>query len=188
MGGETSKRAILDKLDSPAWGETPRGPSGRFFGVLLAVLHELDPHAFKSEVDRLQSNALHPLHRRTLLFLKARSTDEPVGYVTQDIPVYVASEVEDPSNVVRMLTQWTETKGIDLQHVTRIDVIADDGEQDYLGKYSLYFSGIILVWPKHTKSKTISWLHSMRAEHTFYHEIGHHVCGDLECGSVVEQE
>lgn len=49
-GGEASKTAVLEKLYSTSWSENPRGPSNKYFGVLLAALHELGAEAFKSEV------------------------------------------------------------------------------------------------------------------------------------------
>lgn len=187
-GGEASTKAVLDKLDSPAWADNPRGPSGEYFGVLLAALHEIDPEVFETELERLQRSKLHALHRKTLRLLQARLFDIPMGSVAQDIPVYIAQDVEGPEDVLAALSKWAQTKAIDLQDVTRIDVIAEDGQQDYLGKYSLYFSAIILVWPKQEPGRIASWLKIRRAEHTFYHEVGHHLCGHLEGGSVTKQE
>ena len=187
-GGDASKAALLEKLDSTSWSEKPRGPSAEYFGVLLAALHELDPEAFKPELDRLQNTTLHPLHRKTLRLLQAREADSPVGHVSQNIPVYVAGSVDGRPNVLDVLCKWTQTKGLNLENVTRIDVIKGHDQQDYLGKYSLYFSGIILVWPEASQSRLVSWLLARRAEHTFYHEVGHHISGHLEGGSVAKQE
>ena len=187
-GGDAETRAVLEKLDSPAWECKPRGPSGTYFGVLLAVLHELDPEAFRSEVKRLQAIALHPLHRKTLEVLQSRVYDLPIGNIAQNTPVYVSEDINERRQPLDALIEWSKTEGLDLEQVTRVDVIAEDSQQDYLGKYSLYFSGIILVWPEQSKSRLVSWLQELRAEHTFYHEVGHHISGHLEGGSVAEQE
>ena len=58
-GGAASVPAVLDKLDSEAWTENPRGPRARYFGVLLALLDELDPAVFARELERLQAGELH---------------------------------------------------------------------------------------------------------------------------------
>lgn len=187
-GGETSTAAVLDKLDSTSWEQTPRGPSGLYFGILLAALHELNPKVYKTEIEKLQTSKLHALHRKTLSLLQARASDHPVGNVAGSIPVYVAENVTEKQAVLKALTKWSQTVGHSLENVTRIDVIAEDGQQDYLGRYSLYFSGIILVWPNPSPSRLMSWLLARRAEHTFYHEVGHHISGHLEGGSVAEQE
>jgi hypothetical protein len=188
IGGNTSTHAILDKLDSASWAQAPRGPSAEYFGILLAALHEIDPEAFSSEIERLQRGTLHPMHRKTLEILRSRMSDHPVGHVSRGIPVYVSATVANQHVVFESIRNWTRTNGLSLKDVTRIDIIAEDGQQDYLGRYSLYFSGIILVWPEKSPSRLVSWLLDLRAEHTFYHEVGHHVSGHLEGGSVDEQE
>lgn len=188
QGGQTSTIQIRNKLSSSAWAENPRGPLARYFGVLLAILDELDPSAFEQEVSRLRKSKLHPLHLKTLNMLAQRILEEPATYVASGIPVYVASGIADRSLVVKNIEGWSKTKGLSLDNVTRIDVITRSPELEYLGKCNLFFSGIILTWPVTPASGIKLWWRRLDAEFTFYHEVGHHVSGHVEGGQVVEQE
>lgn len=186
--GANSVAEIQDKLASSAWAENPRGPLSKYLGVLLAILDELDTSAFEKEVARLRKSKLHPMHIKTLDILSQRILEKPAAHVAGAIPVFVASDIADRSVVVRSIEGWSKTKGLSLENVTRIDVIARHPELDYLGKYNLFFSGIILTWPANSASGVKLWWRRLDAEFTFYHEVGHHVCGHVEGGQVAEQE
>lgn len=186
--GTNSVIQIQNKLKSSAWADNPRGPLARYFGVLLSILDELDASAFEEEVSRLRKSKLHPMHIKTLDILSERILEEPATHVADGIPVFVASEITDRSVVVRNIEGWSQTKGLSLNNVTRIDVIARRQELDYLGQYNLFFSGIILTWPINSASGVKLWWWRLDAEFTFYHEVGHDVSGHIEGGQVAEQE
>lgn len=188
QGGAASVAQIQEKLASPAWAENPRGPLSKYLGVLLALLDELDSSAFESEIARLRGCKLHPLHAKTLDVLSQRIAEAPATHVAQGVPVFVASDVADRSVVVTTIEGWSKTKGLSLENVTRIDVIARHPELDFLGKYNLFFSGIILTWPSNSARGVKLWWRRFVGEFTFYHEVGHHVCGHVEGGQVAEQE
>ncbi len=186
--GASSVSQIQEKLASSAWAENPRGPLTKYFGVLLAILDELDASAFELEIKRLRKSNLHPMHIKTLDVLSQRIFEEPATRIAENIPVFVAADIADRSLVVSNIEIWSKTKGLSLDNVTRIDVIARRSELDYLGKYNLFFSGIILTWPADTARGVKLWWRRLDAEFTFYHEVGHHVSGHLEGGQVAEQE
>lgn len=187
-GGAASVPAVLDKLDSAAWADNPRGPLGRYPGVLLALLDELDPAAFARAVDRLRAGVLHPHHRHTVALMAARVTEAPIGRIGPGIPVHVAGDVPARDLVLSRLERWSRTEGLALDAVTRIDVITRRRELDELGLYTLFFAGIILAWPAEAHRGLAGWLLRIEQEHRFYHEVGHHACGHVEGGSVEEQE
>lgn len=180
--------AVQGKLASSAWQENPRGPLSNYFGILLALLTELDKDAFRQEVTRLGNEKLHPVHRRTLDLMAKRLEDTPSTHLAEAIPVFIADDVADPPRVIRNLQRWSKTKGLTLEDVTRIDVIAAHPELDYLGKYNLFFSGIILTWPTTAPRGLRLWRQNLIGEFTFYHEVGHHVHEHVEGGRVEEQE
>ena len=180
--------AVLAKLASHAWEYNPRGPLPRYLGVLLSLLDELDPSVFEREIKRLLATPLHPLHRKTVAMLAHRCQEQPKTHIGPCIPVYVAVDIADRSEVVRNLENWSRTVTLELAGVTRIDVIARHPHLDYLGLYNLFFSGIILTWPAARVPGWHRWWRRLDAEFTFYHEVGHHTCGHIEGGSVVEQE
>ncbi len=186
--GAESVTQVQEKLSSSAWSENPRGPLAKYFGVLLAILDELDRSTFESEVSRLRGSNLHPLHAKTLDVLSRRISDEPATRVGEAIPVFVAPDVTDRSIVCRNIERWSRTKGLSLKNVTRIDVIARHPQLDYLGKYNLFFSGIVLTWPTDPVSGIRLWWERLSAEFTFYHEVGHHVLEHIQGGHVEEQE
>lgn len=186
--GENSICEVQRKLASSAWSENPPGPLAQYFGVLLAILDELDASAFEKEIERLRNSDLHPMHTKTLDILSRRVLEDPETYVAGKIPVFVASEIDDRSIVVKNIETWSKTKGLSLENVTRIDVISRRSELEYLGLYNLFFSGIVLTWPSGTARGVKLWWLRLEAEFTFYHEVGHHVSGHIESGRVAEQE
>lgn len=186
--GEASVPQILDKLESSAWAENPRGPLSGYLCVLLLILDELNKSAFEKEVARLQRSKLHPLHAKTLEVLSQRIVEEPVAYVANGVPVFVTFDIADHSLVVRSIDIWSQTRGLSLENVTRIDVIARHPDLEYLGKYNLFFSGIILTWPADAARGVKCWWRLFQGEFTFYHEVGHHVSGHIEGGQVTKQE
>lgn len=186
---QTALPAVLQKLGSDAWSDNPRGPLASYFGVLLSLLADLDPDIFASEIDRLSSTDLHPDHRRTLSLMARRVRETPVAEIGPGIPVYISADLPDHAWIHDCLSCWAETPGLDLDHILRIDVIAAEAELDYLGRYQIFFSGIVLTWPKHRpRNPVLRWGRDLRREFTFYHEIGHHASGHLEGGSIEEQE
>ena len=184
-GDETVPRVVA-KLDSDVWGKPPKGPAGRYLGILLALLSELDGATFGREVTRLRAAKLHPMHARTVALLAGRMEDNAVTMAGPGVPVYVARDLERRGKTAAEIVQWSQTPGLDLSDVTRIDVIGRVPGMDYLGRYNLFFSGIILVWPG--VDRWPQWFRRLNREFTFYHEVGHHVCGHLEGGQVTEQE
>ena len=181
--------AVLAKLNSPAWSDNPRGPLAKYFGILLSLLDELDRPAFATEIARLAKTQLHPAHHRTLAFLSQRLQDTPTAWIGQGIPVYVAADLPDHDRLCQRLAHWAKTPGLALDKVTRVDVIADHPDLDYLGLYRIQFSGIVLTWPKtQSRNPVLRWWGDFRREFTFYHEIGHPASGHLEGGSIKEQE
>lgn len=187
-GGKTSVSQVEGKLASSAWAENPRGPLAKYFGVLLAILEELDSLAFEKEVERLRKSNLHRMHAKTLDILSQRILDDPATYVADKVPVFIASDLADRSVVIKNVEGWSRTKHLSLNNVTRIDVVAHQPGIDYLGKYNLFFSGIILTWPGRPPKGIKLWWYRLDAEFTFYHEVGHHVSGHIEGGQVAEQE
>ncbi|PQV57459.1 hypothetical protein LX70_01263 [Defluviimonas denitrificans] len=185
---DASVRQVQEKLASSAWSENPRGPLSKYFGVLLALLDELDASAFEQEIARLRKSNLHPMHVKTLDILSRRVLENPAKLITDRIPLFVASDIADRDVVVKNVETWCKTKGLTLDNVTRIDVIARQPGLDYLGKYNLFFSGIILTWPASTPKGIKLWWCRLDAEFTFYHEVGHHASGHIEGGQVAEQE
>lgn len=188
MLGDAVVPAVLDKLGTKAWVDKPRGPIGKYLGILLALLDEIDPKVFQQEIARLRSGKLHAFHRRTVEFMSHRCRDRVFAHVDPDIPVYISDEVGEPKQVFNNLARWVQTDGLELSGLTRIDVIAKHSHMDYLGRYNLYFSGIVLTWPNTPKRGLRLWWQRINGEFTFYHEVGHHACGHLEGGQIADQE
>ena len=185
--GEDSVASVRSKLTTAKWGDPPKGPMSRYLGILLAVLHELDPDAFRQELEKLLNSKLHPINRKTVLLLSKRSADKPAAHVGAGVPVYVAADVADRDMVVENLERWVRTPGVSLDRVTRINVIAHS-DQDYVGQYNILTSSITLTWPAGPLHGISGWAQTGKAEGTFYHEVGHHVLGHVEGGQVEEQE
>lgn len=183
-----STEAARSKLTGASWAENPRGPLGQYLGVLLSLLDELDPAAFRAEIERLQRAKLHPMHRKTIEMMARRAFDAPATHVQGAVPVFIAPDIAQHDLVLANIEKWSLSKGLSLNGVTRIDVIARRAHMDYLGLYNLFFSGIILTWPADRPRGLRLWYQRLRAEFTFYHEVGHHVSGHVEGGSVAEQE
>ncbi|QDG77151.1 hypothetical protein [Labrenzia sp. PHM005] len=184
-----SEAVVRRKLQTDAWEKKPSGPIAKYFGVLLALLHELDTVSFRKEIRRLSITDLNPHHRLTLKVLSLRCGDAAATRIGPDVPVFISDEIENKSEIIKKLEKWGQTRDLDLKDVTRVDVVASHPQLDYLGLYNLPFSGVILAWPSDEKVRGISlWWRNFLVEKTFYHEVGCHACGHLEGGQVPEQE
>ena len=179
---------VCERLFTDAWRDKPVGPSAAYFGILLALLHELDSAVFKDVLARLSRTKLHPLHRRTLDLMELRLADHPVGKIDGRIPVYIAPDVADADKVFAQVLRWSGTPGLDMSKVTRLDVIAFHAELDYLGLYQIDYDGIVLTWPSPHSRVVVRWLKRLQTEQVFYHELGHHSFQHSEGGQVPEQE
>ena len=179
---------VRAKLDSAAWGERPKGPSHLYLGVLLSLLHELDVSAFRAEIGRLRSVRLHDRYLRIVDFMAKMRDAPPVLHLADGTPVFVAEEVEDRGRIAGYVARWGRTPGVELGDVSRIDVIGWSGDMEYVGLYRICESAIVLTWPARRARGVPRWWRRIEAEHTFYHEVGHHVCGHLESGQAPEQE
>ncbi len=180
--------AVLAKLDSKMWAEYPRGPLHKYLGILLALLDELDPVLFKKQIATLAGSKLHPLHRKTVEIMSERANEKPFGHIGPDIPVYISRDISTPESLLIKIDLWSKTRDLDLANITRIDVIEYVPGMGYLGRYNLFFSGIILTSPAITKNLPNKWIDQIFAEFVFYHEVGHHACGHIEGGQIADQE
>lgn len=179
---------VREKLCSDVWRDKPLGPSARYLGVLLALLHELNADVFNEEIARLRAEPIHPLHMRTIEMMAKRRGDRVFGNIGDCVPVYISHEISRPDLVFSHLQRWCQTRDLAFSKITRVDVIAHNPEMDYLGKYNFYYDSIILTWQNGVSSGFVSWLRKNRAELTFYHEVGHHYYQHSEGGQVKEQE
>ena len=186
--GSSGVPVILAKLDSPAWAQRPMGPSTKYLGALLELLLELDASAFQREIVRLRGSKLHDGHRNVVNFLARMGGSEPVTYLHDDTSVHISNFLSDPEIIAASVKRWSRGRGINTAEVSRIDVIPRSQASDYLGRYLILQSAIILTWPDMHTHRLLRLWYRYRAELTFYHEVGHHVCGHLEGGQVKEQE
>lgn len=179
---------VQEKLRSPAWAKSTRWELVAYLTVLLSLLGELDPQVFKREVKRMRAGKLHTLYGKILDAMASRINARPATHIDKNIPVYLADDIEDRATVIACLERWSRTAGPGLEGVTGVNIIAHHPDFEYLGKYNLFFSGILLTWPTERGGPLRRWWRRYRAEFTFYHEVGHHACGHLQGGQVEEQE
>jgi hypothetical protein len=185
---EVAVPLVVSRLGSKAWRHKPIGPSSKYLGVLLTLLHELDDASFRFEVTRLRSAPLHAYNKHRVNLIAKRYGDHVFGELAGGVPVYISEEVAQPDLVFRYLERWSKTPDLAISTVTRIDVVPLKGEMDYLGKYLLYYDSIVLTWPNNTSSLLGNWWRKFQTELTFYHEVGHHFHQHSEGGQVAEQE
>ncbi len=186
--GKPATLKVLDTLATPGWAEYPKGPFAQYLGVLLSVLDELDPVAFRREIKRLPVSKLHPLHRMTVDLMARRRGERPRGTLAQGCKIYISDEVTGGEQIIRWLSEWSRTEGIELSGLHRIDVVALHPQLRYLGLYRVYYSGMVLTWPVNSHRGVRKWYHKLNMEYTFYHEVGHHAWGHLEGGRDEDQE
>ena len=149
---------------------------------------ELDAGIFKSEIGRLETAEIHATHRLTLNLLSKRAEDRMYGKIDDLVPVYISDEISDPVEVFNRIEKWSKTQDVAISSVARIDVIKDRDEFDYLGLYDIQTDAIILTWYDEEERGLLRWLRQYKAEHTFYHEVGHHFFQHSEGGQVEEHE
>lgn len=128
------------------------------------------------------------MHRHTVDVMSKRKGDRVYGTVSEGVPVYIADDVDQSEMVYRYLQRWSCTPDLAISSGVRIDVIALADDMDYLGRYLLYFDGIVLTWQNGNLYYLRRWWRKFQTELTFYHEVGHHFHQHSEGGQVKEQE
>jgi len=185
---EQSTIDVRERILSSDWSTKPLGPSSAYFSTLLAALVELDSQQFEQVVAKLKKSNLHPLHLKTIKSVSKQVTGKPSTFIGSGVPVHIAATIQDRQAVIKCIKKWSQTKGISLDGVTRINVIERKLEHEYSAFYSVLFSGIVLTWPTGKAGIFRSWYQRLKVEFSFYHEVGHHVGGHLEGGQVESQE
>lgn len=189
--GPAAVPVVLEKLHATTWAKHARGPQTRYFAALLGLLLAMDKAAAHAEMTRLSNSKTHPLHRQTLKLAMAQLEDTPAEYRVRGIPLVISNDLPQPEKIRTLISKWMGQVPVnDLENLTRIDVVPYQPQFDYGGRYNIYFSGVILVWPALSEDDffPLPWLNLLLTEQTFYHEIGHHAHGHLKFGQVKTQE
>lgn len=176
------RRIDLKKIDPPGRTALVAG-----LGAILHDISEGDSDAFMEEA---LSGRHHPVNGAVLRIIGRYRRSQYRAVEFNGIEVLESAAIDKPLEATKHLLGWLRNiPAEDLAGITRIYIIEETPEQDFLGRYLPSTAIVTLVWKTLGHPNVpMKWLSRINMERTFYHEIGHHKSGHKETGQVPEQE
>ncbi len=148
-----------------------------FIGTLASLVHDIDETRSRAFLSEILQRGCDPAFAQRLKSILRFKTSDYVKYQIKALDIFESKRLSHNSKIRSKMTDRIDhVPSNDLQGIDRIYVIDQQDHQDYLGKYTPIFAVVTLVWMNFLSERNpISWLVRLGVEHTFYHEIGHHV-------------
>ncbi len=157
---------------------------------LATILHDLDEDLSTDFLNSALQQQLNPViagaFRSILKFSKSNFRMSQFGA----IEILEDMGIDERYRASAHVTRWlTGLPAADVAGISRIYIISEDSNQDFLGHYLPFLSVITVAWTTLLHPYVpLQWLLRVGNEITFYHEVGHHRHQHSESGQVPEQE
>ncbi|WP_425070205.1 hypothetical protein [Sagittula sp. S175] len=142
---------------------------------LLVLLLELDKDEFHTQASRLLQRSEDGATRRIVELLSLGAQDTPDAILAAHTALYVSPAIPTRKDVIAAMVRWSQTPGVRLDQLARIDILSRVGKHDLLGKYDAAQQRILLTISPGKFLSSVAWRERLLTEFTFYHEVGHHL-------------
>ncbi|SFI87459.1 hypothetical protein [Jannaschia pohangensis] len=126
---------------------------------------------FRQEVARLLATDLHPDHRNTVETLSRQNSRAPACRINGRIPVFISEGIADRDAVAGHIQTWSQTPGLCLPAISRIQIVPEDPGLVEIGTRTLVFPEIVLIWPSDRSRGLRRWFRGLTAETWFYWNV-----------------
>lgn len=148
----------------------------RYVVGLISLIHDIDENKGKSVIDKVKSNGCVDHLRVQLESISQFSLKGYDKYDLKGIEVIEHKELAPEGEIRTYLENWiANIPEKDLEGVVRL-VVCKPEDIKAAGTYMPMLQKIAIAW--HSDLISDKWLHRFflfSTEHTFYHEVGHHV-------------
>ncbi len=162
------------------WSKIRNKIEMRYLCALVSLMNDIDENSCRKTVNSIISNGCAIEAKQCLQSIAAFSLDDYVSSTIRGMRVHIAQELEHPKQIQARLEEWLAViPQADIVGIDRIYVVPYHEDYTYSGTYMPTLSYITLVWDNPTSkwNFVFHWIELFLIERTFYHEIGHHVCG-----------
>jgi hypothetical protein len=148
-----------------------------YISGLMKLIHDIDEQEAQKVTQQLLLQGCDKVIANRLKSINAFTLNQYTRYKIKGISIFEAHGLISPHPVRSVLEKWFQR--VPEQDVKKIDrlYVVPYRMQDYSGSYTPIYYIIELVWYKIHLSRPnlFSRMLLLYQEHTFYHEIGHHV-------------
>ncbi len=157
---------------------------------LAAILHDISEDDSIPFLEEALSRRHHPVNGSVLGVIGRHRRSQYRTVDINGIEVLESKGIDKRHEATRHVLRWLrKLPEEDIAGITRIFIIDEKPEQDFLGSYLPYTCVVTLVWRTFGHPNIpIQGMNRFLLERTFYHEIGHHKLKHKEVGQVPEQE
>lgn len=157
---------------------------------LATILHDISEEDSLAFIDGALSGRHHPVNGATLRIIRRHRQSHFRKAKINDINVWESMAIDPRYQATKHIQRWLQNvPENDLSGISRIYIIEEKPEQDFLGYYFPSTAFITLVWRSSAHPNSpIHWLLRFLHEGTFYHEVGHHRHGHEPLGQDPAQE
>ncbi|MCP4318702.1 MAG: hypothetical protein GY789_22575 [Hyphomicrobiales bacterium] len=188
-GGQDAVKPLLTELGRIDLKTIDKHGSTPLLAGIATALHDISEAESVSFIEKATSGRIHPVNMAVLQRIGRyrRSNFHEVKF--GEIDIYETKSIDQRYRATRNLVRWlSHVPAGDLSRISRIYIIDEDSEQDFLGYYRPYVAVITIVWKSSIHPNIpVQWLFRLSCESTLYHEIGHHKLGHIG-GQNPEQE
>ena len=145
--GERAKGTLLKELQQINLKEADSKGGTALLNGLCVALREIDEAAFLAFTETALAGKCHQVNRSVLRSLSRLSTSDFRRVVYEEIEIYEKNTIDERYRATEHVVRWlSKLPKDDLSGITRIFVIDEYSECDYLGLYMPYMSVITVIW------------------------------------------
>jgi hypothetical protein len=175
--GEPIIPCLKETILKTDWSNTKYKELSFYLTGVVCLIHDINEEEGKKIIEHVVSNGC-PSHIKALLHsLSHFSAADFIKYEVRNIVILAHKDVTAKYDIKPFIEKWLENiPEHDLSELVRIYVVRTE-DIDASGTYTPMLYKIALAWNNTFKANSLVFkLFLLSTEHTFYHEIGHHIC------------
>ena len=159
------------------WSNTKYKELSFYLTGFVCLIYDINEAEGKEIIQHVVSSSC-PSHIKALLHsLSQFSEVDFIKYEVRNIVVLAHKDITTKCDIKPFIGKWLENiPEHDLRELVRIYIVRPE-DIEASGTYTPMLYKISLAWDNTFKAKSLLFkLLLLSTEHTFYHEIGHHIC------------
>ncbi len=167
-------KEIILKTD---WSSTKYRELSLYLTGLVCLIHDISENEGKQVIRHIVTNGCSPHVKALLDSLSQFSEKDFIKYNVGHVAVLEHKEIIAKCAIRPLIEKWLgNIPEHDSRELVRILIVRNQ-DLDAAGAYTPMLHKITLAWDDTSAANSLALkLFLLSTEHTFYHEIGHHIC------------